>query len=216
MPAKSAAQERLMQAAAHTPGGYGGVPQSVGKEFVRDDAMTEWDAIQAVRSGAAPSPSRYGGMWLFKVRVTGTGISFRPQLDEWVYRPPEYYLNAEFLERIKGLPVLLMHTEQGDASGKEYQDRNIGVLVSPWVQDSAVWGIAKIYTDQDAALIIEYFPSTSPSVFIDVDEQKDYVRAPDGKRMLVEGKPGYIDHLAIVPQGVWDKFGPPTGVEITA
>lgn len=38
MPATSAAQERLMQAAAHTKGGYGGVPQSVGKEFVSKDA----------------------------------------------------------------------------------------------------------------------------------------------------------------------------------
>src|ERR1017187_5308108 len=36
MPAKSAAQQRLMQAAAHTKGGYGGVPQKVGKEFVGD------------------------------------------------------------------------------------------------------------------------------------------------------------------------------------
>lgn len=34
MPAKSPTQERLMQAAAHTKGGYGGVPQKVGKEFV--------------------------------------------------------------------------------------------------------------------------------------------------------------------------------------
>ena len=38
MPAKSASQERLMEAAAHTPGGYGGVPQSVGKEFTRSDS----------------------------------------------------------------------------------------------------------------------------------------------------------------------------------
>lgn len=37
MPSKSAAQRRLMQAAAHTQGGYGGVPQSVGKEFVAAD-----------------------------------------------------------------------------------------------------------------------------------------------------------------------------------
>lgn len=37
MPAKSPAQERLMRAAAHTPGGYGGVPQSVGKEFIGKD-----------------------------------------------------------------------------------------------------------------------------------------------------------------------------------
>lgn len=37
MPSKSASQNRLMQAAAHTQGGYGGVPQSVGKEFALAD-----------------------------------------------------------------------------------------------------------------------------------------------------------------------------------
>ncbi len=37
MPSKSKKQQRLMQAAAHTPGGYGGVPQKVGKEFVAAD-----------------------------------------------------------------------------------------------------------------------------------------------------------------------------------
>lgn len=38
MPSTSKAQRRLMQAAAHTPGGYGGVPQSVGKDFAAADA----------------------------------------------------------------------------------------------------------------------------------------------------------------------------------
>jgi len=37
MPSKSPAQKRLMQAAAHTKGGFGGVPQKVGKEFVKAD-----------------------------------------------------------------------------------------------------------------------------------------------------------------------------------
>lgn len=37
MPSKSAAQHRLMEAAAHTKGGVGGVPQKVGKEFVKAD-----------------------------------------------------------------------------------------------------------------------------------------------------------------------------------
>ena len=37
MPSKSPAQHRLMEAAAHTKGGYGGVPQKVGKEFVKTD-----------------------------------------------------------------------------------------------------------------------------------------------------------------------------------
>jgi hypothetical protein len=39
MPSKSPAQHRLMEAAAHTKGGFGGVPQKVGKEFVKADKM---------------------------------------------------------------------------------------------------------------------------------------------------------------------------------
>jgi hypothetical protein len=40
MPSKTPAQARLMAdgRAAHTPGGYGGVPQSVGQEFNQADA----------------------------------------------------------------------------------------------------------------------------------------------------------------------------------
>ena len=37
MPSKSPAQHRLMEAAAHTKGGFGGVPQKVGKEFAEAD-----------------------------------------------------------------------------------------------------------------------------------------------------------------------------------
>ena len=37
MPSKSPAQHRLMEAAAHTPGGFGGVPQKVGKDFAAAD-----------------------------------------------------------------------------------------------------------------------------------------------------------------------------------
>ena len=39
MPSKSPAQHMLMEAAAHTKGGFGGVPQKVGKEFVNADKM---------------------------------------------------------------------------------------------------------------------------------------------------------------------------------
>lgn len=40
MPSKSPAQARLMAASAHTPGGFGGVPQKVGKDFNRADTGT--------------------------------------------------------------------------------------------------------------------------------------------------------------------------------
>lgn len=37
MPSKSKSQHKLMLAASHTKGGFGGVPQSVGKKFVAAD-----------------------------------------------------------------------------------------------------------------------------------------------------------------------------------
>lgn len=41
MPSKSPEQAKLMRIAAHTKGGYGGVPQDVGKEFeAADEAKT--------------------------------------------------------------------------------------------------------------------------------------------------------------------------------
>lgn len=40
MPSKTPAQARLMAAAAHTKGGYDGVPQKVGKEFNKADKGT--------------------------------------------------------------------------------------------------------------------------------------------------------------------------------
>ncbi len=47
MPSKSPAQKRLMQAAAHTKGGFGGVPQSVGKEFVAADKKLKGGGLYA-------------------------------------------------------------------------------------------------------------------------------------------------------------------------
>jgi hypothetical protein len=38
VPSSSAAQHKLMEIAAHTPGGYGGVPQKVGQDFAAADA----------------------------------------------------------------------------------------------------------------------------------------------------------------------------------
>ncbi len=49
MPSVSAPQRKLMAIAAHTPGGYGGVPQSVGAEFHAADAGKSY--------GAKPRPS---------------------------------------------------------------------------------------------------------------------------------------------------------------
>ena len=47
MPSVSPAQRKLMAIAAHTPGGYGGVPQSVGQEFHQADAGKKYGAKHA-------------------------------------------------------------------------------------------------------------------------------------------------------------------------
>jgi hypothetical protein len=50
MPSKSPAQHRLMQAAAHTKGGFGGVPQKVGKEFFKaDKKMKDGGVVQSLK-----------------------------------------------------------------------------------------------------------------------------------------------------------------------
>jgi hypothetical protein len=57
MPSKSAAQARLMAAAAHTPGGFGGVPQKVGKEFNQADKGTN---IRKKKKRKSAADSMYG------------------------------------------------------------------------------------------------------------------------------------------------------------
>tara|TARA_R110000868_G_scaffold10997_2_gene53223 strand:- start:5065 stop:5361 length:297 start_codon:yes stop_codon:yes gene_type:complete len=47
MPSKSPAQKRLMQAAAHTKGGFGGVPQKVGKDFAAADKKMKSGGLYA-------------------------------------------------------------------------------------------------------------------------------------------------------------------------
>lgn len=67
MPSKSAAQARLMAAAAHTPGGYDGVPQKVGREFNQADKVTG-----ILKRKSKKQPSRDGlGAYAKSLRFTG-------------------------------------------------------------------------------------------------------------------------------------------------
>ncbi len=56
MPSKSPAQSRLMAAAAHTKGGYDGVPQKVGKEF--NEADKGGKMLKAKHSSHQYSPGK--------------------------------------------------------------------------------------------------------------------------------------------------------------
>lgn len=66
MPSKSSAQARLMRAASHTPGGYGGVPQSVGREFENADKAKGQYQGRGKKSSTAKHLSRKSRSWTGK------------------------------------------------------------------------------------------------------------------------------------------------------
>ena len=341
MPTTSAAQERLMQAAAHTSGGYGGVPQKVGKEFLGADSTSkkaagivfiagskilltrrgnggdhpnEWafpgghledgesalqaavreceeeighspqglmtlqnddnenftafyskegefipvlnyentgyvwtelnelpeplhpgvkrvmeseqfkqiimtprnelDVARKIQSGELSSPQRFANVWLFDIRITGTGTAYRTKGDEFTYRPPEHYMTDEFIARCNGLPVIWEHPDKGVLNSNEFNDRMIGTVFLPYLkhEEKEVWGIVKIFDDSAANEMRENQLSTSPTVVFTKIDGNSIITIEDGTKVLIEGNPSLLDHVAICSVGVWDKGGDPSGV----
>jgi hypothetical protein len=66
MPSKTPAQKRLMAAAAHTKGGFGGVPQSVGKDFFAADQAKGHEkggAIEPISKATKPATKHGWRRW---------------------------------------------------------------------------------------------------------------------------------------------------------
>lgn len=178
-----------------------------------------WDELgvaRAMAAGRLASPQRYENVWLFAIRITGTGVSYRHARKEFVWRDPSIYINDEFLARCNGLSVIWEHPEKSLLNDKEFDDRIIGSVMLPYLRadkPDEVWGIAKVYDEEAAREMRENQMSTSPAVNFADPTENDRIRLEDGKVMLIEGKPSLLDHIAICPAGVWDKGGDPTGVE---
>ncbi|MDR6389221.1 NUDIX domain-containing protein [Paraburkholderia phenoliruptrix] len=180
---------------------------------VRKAHMTETEVAQAMMLGEMTSPQYCRNMWLFDIRITGTGTSYRSKDDEYVYRPPEHYLNDEFLARCNGLPVIVDHPEKATLDSKEFNDRIVGSVLLPYIKGDEVWAIARIYDEATATLMSKEQLSTSPSVvFRNPAVENSTATLDGGQTLLIEGKPILLDHIAICEVGVWDKGGPPTGV----
>ena len=183
---------------------------------IRKAHMTETDLARAMVAGEYSSPQFFRNMWLFDIRITGTGTSYRSKDEEYVYRPPENYLNDDFLARCSGLPVIVDHPEKATLDSKEFDDRVVGTVLLPYIKGDEVWAIARIYDKATATLMSQEQLSTSPSVvFRNPDVENSTVTLDGGQTLLIEGKPCLLDHIAICEVGVWDKGGPPSGVSTT-
>ncbi|MDE3023781.1 MAG: NUDIX domain-containing protein, partial [Pseudomonadota bacterium] len=192
------------------------IPESIHPEVMRHiDILngTEFDIENAIVTGELFSPQHFENVWLFDVRVTGTGTSYRTAHEEYVYRPPENFLTPEFVQRCNGLPVIFEHPEKL-LTTDEYRDRAIGTIVLPYATDTEVRGIAKIYDEDAAHLMMTTHASTSPAVVFRMADSTESIELSNGESVLIEGKPSYIDHLAICSDGVWDKGNGPSGINL--
>jgi 8-oxo-dGTP pyrophosphatase MutT (NUDIX family) len=172
--------------------------------------MDELGIAKLMMQGLTTSPQKYGSFWLFDIRITGTGLSYRAGLDEFVWRDKSLYLNDEFLQRIGGLPVIFEHPKSNTLNTKEYVERNIGAVFIPYIKDSEIWAIIRVYDEFAAKIMSENILSTSPCVVLTGKDPK--FSLDNGGVLLVEGKPRLVDHIAVCFRGVWDKGEAPTGV----
>jgi 8-oxo-dGTP pyrophosphatase MutT (NUDIX family) len=176
--------------------------------------MDELGVARAMRDGELTGPQQYENIWLFALRITGTGLAFRHKWDEHVWRDPALYLNDDFLARSNGLPVILEHPKTAVLNTDEFKDRTVGTIMLPYIKGDEVWGIAKIYDHDAVDIMLNEQLSTSPAVvWRDPDVNSEQERE-DGSKYLIEGKPSLLDHLAICKQGVWDRGGKPEGIEL--
>ncbi|MFM0503955.1 NUDIX hydrolase [Paraburkholderia caffeinilytica] len=189
------------------------LPEPTHPEVAKTIALVSGNELDIAKRMAAhelPSPQRYENVWLFDIRITGTGLSYRTALDEYSWRTPDDFLTEEFRQRCNGLPVIFEHPETL-LNSKEYRERNLGSIFLPYLTTDEVWGIAKVFDDDAAVLMHESHESTSPAVVFRDAGSAEFLEI-DGKTVLIEGKPSYLDHLAICKEGVWDKGGEPSGV----
>lgn len=181
-------------------------------EMLAQQALNETEVAALIADGTLSSPQFFINMWMFAIRVTGTGVTWRSADQQMAFRNPDDYLPPEFLQRVAGLPLIWLHPEKNTLDSNEFAKRVIGTLTNSWVADNGeVWAIARVYDAEAAEIMATRQLSTSPTVkFVEVP---DSIIEIDGQPLLVEPSPELLDHVAICEQGVWDKLLAPTGVK---
>ncbi|HFK4064861.1 TPA: NUDIX hydrolase [Kluyvera ascorbata] len=181
-------------------------------EVMTAPALNETQVAALIADGTLSSPQFFTNMWMYAIRVTGTGVTWRSADQQMAFRNPDDYLTPEFLQRVAGVPLIWLHPEKNKLDSDEFARRVIGTLTNAWVADNGeVWAIARVYDAEAAEIMATRQLSTSPTVTF--SEVPDSIIKVDGQPLLVEPSPQLLDHVAICEQGVWDKLLDPTGVK---
>lgn len=177
--------------------------------------MDELGIARAMQAGDLTSPQFYENVGIFDIRISGTGDAYRSGIEEFVYRPPEAWLNPDLLDRYNGLPVIWVHPpdEKPVLDTTEFAERIVGTVMLPYVKGDEVWGISKVWDMPAANIMAERQLSTSPGVLFRGKGTNTKLKLEDGRSLVIEGNPDLVDHVAICDVGVWDKGGAPAGVK---
>ena len=181
----------------------------------------ELDIALRVARGALPSPTAWENSAYVNLRISGTGVAYRPsagQNGELVYRDPADWCSALFLRRCIGLIVTVSHPYSGIMSSAFFAGHAVGVIVHTWVdqKEDAPWGTARIVDANCAQLIADGVFDTSPGVLTNANECSE--TEVDGLRLVCEGPCRLLDHLALVDtrdgnKGVWTRSGDAPGAQ---
>lgn len=184
-----------------------------GVEFaLRRPKMDEMQISKAMAHEGLSSPQRVENATFYVMRATGTGFSHRPSLDEYVYRDPQIWLTPGLVERMSGIPVIWWHPPDATLDSEEHRKRVIGTTGYSWIEGDQINVVARIYDDEANQRLADNTLSTSPTVVFGDPSENTTLKLSDGSTLLIEGKPTYVDHLAICKTGVWDKGGPAEGI----
>jgi colicin import membrane protein len=180
---------------------------------------TDIDIARLIAANLLPSPFPFYNSVLIKLRLSGSGVSYRRKHDEFVYRDPKLYLSQEFADRWRGVALVENHPAEGMLDGETFVSSICGIITYAFPEGDELKGIARIFDKRIAEVLEEGSYTTSPAV---IDPNGVMVKVGDDS-VLCEFEPSVIDHVALIHSaegeaaGVWDKGDPSNlGVEITS
>lgn len=179
--------------------------------------MDDLAIAQKMATGEIPGIVATDKCLLVPMRITGTGVSTREKKDEnqmtvrfEIDRPADVFLSDRFLQMCAGLPVAYLHPDAAEGgftsiNYDNWREYIVGTIFYPFIKDTEVWGVAKVF---DLSMLDAFkagIVSTSPFVTSE--------SVPGANGMYVE-KLEDINHVAIVSAGHWDTETPAIAANI--
>ena len=139
------------------------------------------------------------------MRLSGLGIVEREKEGKVTLydRDKEDFTQDSFMKMYANLPICVLHPEHNGnkvALGFDYKDSIIGNTIHSYVKNNEIWVIAKIYDKEALHAIKNNNFSTSPHFVTQTTE-----KTLENGDIVLKETPIYINHLAIVASGFWDK-----------